>query len=451
MGEARQVTSRCPAMNTRAGLAPSPEGIRLIREPPESRQHHPRAIEPTLPASSPGARVAPDRPRSTSPPSGGGAPFDWIIVGGGPHGVCAARALTARGASVRIVDPSGVLLERWSERARAVKMVWMRSPAGHHLDAQPVSLHHFLHRPEHADVAELAGTLRRPTHEAFLRHSLEVVDTAGLDRSVVRGRVSSIQRRNGESIVLGDGLELRGRRVLIATGSNTPRIPAWAKRLRDEGAPIRHVFEGDAPLDLDLVGGGISSVQRALMVHRATRRTVRVWMRHPLREAEFDFDRDWTKHRFAAEWNALDESARIDFLARHTGRGSVPGGLARRVERAVRNGSLRVAHELPEFEWDAAAQELRLRGAEGTVRSSGVTLLTGLEPESISGWLRSTADDLGLPVVHGMPRLGADMEWGEGIHVTGSLARLRLGPMAPNLVGARWATSLLPGVRMQPV
>ncbi|MEE2941656.1 MAG: FAD/NAD(P)-binding protein [Planctomycetota bacterium] len=281
-------------MITRAGRAPSPEGIQPIREPPGSRQHHPRAIEPTRPASVSEARVVPDRPRTTPSPSGGGALFDWIIIGGGPHGVCAARALTAGGASVRIVDPSGALLERWSTRARAVEMVWMRSPAGHHLDAQPVSLHHFLHRPEHADVAELAGRLRRPTHEAFLRHSREVVETAGLDRSVVRGRVDSIRRRGDELLVLGEDVELRGERVLIATGSNTPRIPAWAKRMRDEGAPIRHVFEGDAPLDLDLVGGGISSVQRALMVHRATRRTVRVWMRHPLREAEFDFDRDWT-------------------------------------------------------------------------------------------------------------------------------------------------------------
>ena len=203
--EALWTAFRCPAMNTRAGLARAPEGIRLIREPTRSRQHHPRAIEPTHPASASEARVVPDRHRTMPSPSGGGALFDWIVVGGGPHGVCAARALTAGGASVRIVDPSGALLERWGVRARAVEMVWMRSPAGHHLDAQPVSLHHFLHRPEHADVAELAGTLRRPMHEAFLRHSREVVDGAGLDRSVVRGRVSSIQRRGSELLVLGEG------------------------------------------------------------------------------------------------------------------------------------------------------------------------------------------------------------------------------------------------------
>lgn len=377
--------------------------------------------------------------------------FDWVIVGGGPHGACAGRALLDHGASVRLVDPSGSLLDRWKARARAVEMVWMRSPAGHHLDAQPVSLHHFLHRKEHADVAELAGIFRRPTHEAFLRHSTEVIGQAGLDRCVVRGRVESIRREAGGLLVQGDGVELRARRVLIATGSNAPRIPVWARQLRSEGAPIRHVFEGDAPLDLDLVGGGISSIQRALMVRRATRRTVRVWMRHSVREAEFDFDRDWAKHRFASEWVQLDEAARMDFLARNAGRGSVPRGLAKRFERAVRNGSVRVEHELPHFEWDAAAAELTLRGSEGPVRSAGVTLLTGFEPEGVTGWLRTVADDLGLPMVDGMPRLARDMEWGEGIHVSGSLARLRLGPMAPNIVGARWATSLLPSVRMQPV
>ena len=78
-------------------------------------------------------------------------------------------------------------------------------------------------------------------------------------------------------------------------------------------------------------------------------------------------------------------------------------------------------------------------------------MLSRLPWKACPSWLGATAQRLGLPVVQGLPRLDADMQWGQGIHVCGPLARLRLGPMAPNLVGARWAVSRLPGVRMQPV
>ena len=60
-------------------------------------------------------------------------------MGGGPHGVCAARALASQGATVRIVDPAPRLLHRWEERAGTVGMTWMRSPQSHHLDALPVA------------------------------------------------------------------------------------------------------------------------------------------------------------------------------------------------------------------------------------------------------------------------------------------------------------------------
>lgn len=375
--------------------------------------------------------------------------FDWVIVGGGPHGVCAGRALAESGATVRIVEPSGQLLGRWQARARSVDMKWMRSPAMHHLAAQPVSLHHFLHRKEHADVKELAGMWKRPLHEAFLRHSWEVIDEAGLKNAVVRGRVASVREDAGGLIVLGDDVELRGRQVLLATGSNQPRVPEWSHALRVEGAPIHHAFEEQVPVHHDLLGGGISAVQRALMISRGTGRTVRIWMRRPVTVADFDFDRLWTKHRFLAEWGERDEPNRLDFLARNRSRGSVPEGLARRLARAVKRGSIEVILGEPSFEWNGAAERLVIKSGGRTVESTGLTLMTGLMPETLGGWMADLAEGLQLPQVAGLPRLDSRMEWGRGIHLSGGLARLSLGPMAANLIGARWATSRLPRVRMQ--
>lgn len=376
--------------------------------------------------------------------------LDWVIVGGGPHGVCAARALVEAGASLRVVEPSGQLLHRWSSRADAVAMTWMRSPVAHHLDKHPSSLHHFLHREENADVAGLAGAFRRPTHSAFLRHAHELVTRYRLAESVVRGRVTSLREDGGNVVVEGEGVELRARRVLIATGSNALRIPTWAHRLRQAGAPIRHLFEQEAALDHDIVGGGISAVQRALAVHRKTGRTVRLWMRNRVRVADFDYQQSWARHRFVAEWSAMTEAERMAFFARHPSRGSVPTGLAARLGKALRRGSIRVEQGGLSVEQDVAGRRLVLHGSQRASTSNGLTLATGLHPETVSGWLRSSAKHLGLPLAADLPRLDDNMQWGRGVYVCGALARLRLGPMASNVIGARWATAKLPGVRMRP-
>ena len=162
--------------------------------------------------------------------------LDWIVVGGGPHGVCAARALQAAGAELRIVDASGELLHRWSTRAQAVAMTWMRSPVVHHLDQHPTELHHFLHHRDNSDVASLARPYLRPMHAAFLRHTRHVIARDRLQEVVLPGRVESIRDEGGGLVVEGADVLLRARRVLLATGSNQLRIPAWARRLREEGA-----------------------------------------------------------------------------------------------------------------------------------------------------------------------------------------------------------------------
>ena len=376
---------------------------------------------------------------------------DWIIVGGGVHGVCAARALSERGAAVCIFEASGRLLERWTARTKAVGMTRMRSPANHHLDAAPVSLHHFVHRPENADISDLAGLFRLPLSEAFQRHCQEVISANGLEELVVPARVEAIRAEGSQLVVEGGGRACRAARVLLATGSNRPRVPSWARRLREEGAPVQHVFEPEAGLGSDILGGGISAVQRALMVRRLTQKPVRLWLRRPLRVDEFDFDRAWAKHRFLGKWSSLEDADRCAFLDRHPRLGSVPSQLDVRLRKAVKRGQVEIELGEPVVDWDAGQGLLQLRGKRRTVASSGLTLATGFVQEAAPDWLRPSAERFGLPSVRGLPRLDECMHWGRGLYASGPLARLRLGPMASNIVGARWATSLLPGARMQPV
>ena len=73
--------------------------------------------------------------------------LDWVIVGGGIHGVHIAACLLGGGGldpeRVRIVDPGPRLLSRWRSCSEAAGMSYMRSSVMHHLDTQPYSLLRF--------------------------------------------------------------------------------------------------------------------------------------------------------------------------------------------------------------------------------------------------------------------------------------------------------------------
>ncbi len=377
---------------------------------------------------------------------------DWVIVGGGIHGTCAARALVAAGAEVAIIDPAPRLLDRWRSRAAAVSMRWLRSPASHHLDRAPVSLHHFVHGENDPGALRLAGPFRRPNLEAFMRHSSRVIADWGLERRLVKSVVTSIRQEGGLHRVECASAEPRlARRVLLAVGSNRLRRPGWAATLADRGAPIRHVFEaGGDPVE-DVIGGGISAVQVALHASTKDGARVRLWHRAPLRVSEFDFAWSWAKHRFMGTWQDLGPRGRQDFLQRTPRRGSVPPGLERRLSSAVSSGRIQLMGPVGRVGWDGGSAQLSLEGAGSRYPSAGVVLATGVEQQSAPAVAEHVGLATELPTSAGFPLLGDDMDWGMGIHVTGPLARLRLGPVAPTIVGARWATSKLPGVRLQPV
>ena len=73
--------------------------------------------------------------------------LDWVIIGGGIHGVhIAARLLGEAEVSpekLRIVDPAEQLLARWKSHTTTTGMSHLRSPAVHHLDLDPWSLQRF--------------------------------------------------------------------------------------------------------------------------------------------------------------------------------------------------------------------------------------------------------------------------------------------------------------------
>ena len=73
--------------------------------------------------------------------------LDWLIIGGGIHGVHLAARIIGDGKvppeTIRIVDPADRLLDRWLTRTATTGMRHLRSPVVHHLDLEPWSLKHY--------------------------------------------------------------------------------------------------------------------------------------------------------------------------------------------------------------------------------------------------------------------------------------------------------------------
>jgi hypothetical protein len=61
-----------------------------------------------------------------------------------------------------------------------------------------------------------------------------------------------------------------------------------------------------------------------------------------------------------------------------------------------------------------------------------------------SPWLDEIIDWFDLPIADcGYPIVDQQLQWQRGLHVTGSLAELELGPPAANIVGGRLAAERL--------
>lgn len=76
--------------------------------------------------------------------------LDWLIIGGGIHGVHAAHVLVDGQGwprdRVRLLDPHPELLANWTRLSGSVGMAFMRSPGVHHLGLEAGDLTKFARR-----------------------------------------------------------------------------------------------------------------------------------------------------------------------------------------------------------------------------------------------------------------------------------------------------------------
>ena len=379
--------------------------------------------------------------------------LDWLIIGGGIHGVhIAARLLGESGVAperLRIVDPGDRLLAHWRSCAATTGMTHLRSPGVHHLDLDPFSLLHFAgkrKKRKRRKTGLFAPPYDRPALALFNAHCDRVVETFGLANLHIQDRAAKCSvDRDGVGVQLSSGREIAAQHLVLAIGaSEQPEWPDWVPRSH---ARVHHVFEPgfdgwpSSSATVVVIGGGISAVQVALRLVEEGHR-VHLVSRHALRQHQFDSDPGWLgpkcMERFHRERD-FDRRRTLIAEARH--KGSVPPDVRRALRRSIAGGQL-LWHEGEVEGFDARRDVLALRlVTHSGLEAERVLLATGFTSTRPGG---SMVDALiasaSLPCARcGYPIVDSALRWHPRIHVSGPLAELELGPASRNIAGARLA------------
>ena len=379
---------------------------------------------------------------------------DWLIIGGGIHGVHIAARLIGDAEvdpeRLVIVDPGERLLERWRTCTEITGMTHLRSPSVHHLDLEPWDLQRFAGKRETRKRGLFAPPYDRPKLTLFNDHCDRVIETFNLDKRHLRAKATACSLHcGGVSVSLSNGLKVLAQRVVLAIGaSHQPAWPEWAPK----GSPrVHHVFEPgfdgwpSGEETLIVVGGGISGGQVALRLLKEGHR-VHLVSRHAPREHQFDSDPGWLGPKYMAsferERRAEHRRAMIT-EARH--RGSVPPDVNRALRRAIRREAL-VWHESEIDGLEVAETGLTMRLGSGEVlEAERVLLATGFASRRPGGALIDTlVESAALPCAScGYPIVDETLRWHPRLYVSGPLAELELGPSSRNISGARRAADRL--------
>lgn len=376
--------------------------------------------------------------------------LDWLIIGGGIHGVhIAARLLGEAGIApdrLCIVDPGSRLLARWHTCTKTTGMTHLRSPSVHHLDLNPWSLQRFAGKRKNRRAGLFAPPYDRPALRLFDAHCDQVIETYGLAALHIQARATRCSVDcDGVHVRLSTGGEIVARQVALAIGAGEqPEWPDWAPRRHER---VHHIFAAGfdgwprSEETIVVVGGGISAGQVALRLSEEGHQ-VHLVSRHALRKHQFDSDPGWLGPKFMASFSRerdVDRRRALITKARH--QGSVAPDIQRALRGAISRGAL-LWHEGEVEKLDEHGTALTMHLTTGTmVQPQRVLLATGFSSHRPGGALIDQLVESGsLPCARcGYPIVDSALRWHPRVHVSGPLAELELGPASRNIAGARRA------------
>lgn len=393
-----------------------------------------------------------------------------VLVGAGPSALALAVAMVREGVKVdRItaIDPAGRWLHAWDEQLARQQVTDLRSGWVFHPDPDPTAMRRWL--SSHGGVARAPG--RTPPVDVFSGFANHVLRRTGLLDRVARGTVEALvpepDGRPGIALELEDGATYRSRAVVIAANPARPVQPHWSRRAMPDAPPVYHSTQLDLrdeqPMPdkhVTVVGGGVTAAHLAIGAARAGAE-VTILSRRPLRRQPFDVPDRWFRAGQAQRFDTSRSPSERLAHVRHERQGSVPPWLARQLDAPGGTGEPEPATEAEAPLFAASGAPVPLAGTitcrvgeVGSLLAGRVATTEGVEWRADEVWLatgtRTVVDALPfvaklrqthpLELHEGLPLLGPGLRWpGLPLWFTGAATLLEVGPLAPNLAGARVA------------
>ncbi|KAH8732732.1 hypothetical protein GQ44DRAFT_601258 [Phaeosphaeriaceae sp. PMI808] len=198
-----------------------------------------------------------------------------------------------------------------------------------------------------------------------------------------------------------------------------------------------------------IVGGGLTSIQLADLAIK--RGVSKVWllMRGDLKVKYFDVDLDWVgkfrNYKQAEFWTADTDEERFDMILQARNGGSLTPRYRKILDAHVASGkiSLHTHTTLQSVNWDMQLKTWTTVKSQPEIafpEIDYVVFATGIQSDiSTIPFLQTIQQQHPIETIGGFPCVNDDLMWNDDVplFVTGRLGALRLGPGAPNLVGAR--------------
>ncbi len=388
--------------------------------------------------------------------------LDWLIIGGGIHGVHIAARLIGEAQiapeRLRIVDPSDRLLARWRSCTAATGMTHLRSASVHHLGIDHGALRNFAGKQKSRKPGMFALPYARPSLSLFNSHCDHIEETFGLADLHIRNRAlkCSIEQERVE-VQLDNGCELDTQNLVLAIGSSEqPKWPKWAPQ---SNPYVHHIFEPEfdgwpsGHQTVMVVGGGISEAHVVLRLVKEGHH-VHLVSRHALRQNQFDSDPAWLGWKYTAHFSReQNPKQRREMITKARHSGSVPPEVARSLRRAIAN------KQLWWHEGEISQLVIRDNGILASIETGTnvfadrLLLATGFASKRPGG---AMVDELISSAslacaCCGYPIIDTKLRWHPRIYVSGPLAELELGPVSRNIAGARRAGDRIVGAALKTI
>ena len=425
------------------------------------------------------------------------------IIGGGIHGVSIAlrllREVPTTANRLAIVDRHPLPLTQWRRKTERQGMVFLRSPAVHHIMPDALGIVEYAERHNRTD--ELAPPYAQPSTQLFWDFCTDTLSSVGAESpgppkeigfpssvgaespgtpkeigfpsSVGAGspcppkhniyhqfEVAKLRWDKGTSkfpfrLVSTNNIGFRSSCVILAIGADDCAYvpPAFMQWQRQYPETVLHAsqFTVDSEGKQDregkivIVGGGLTAGTLAKSLSERGHHVVLI-ARKALKTEQFDFPPIWLGPKALTEFaNETDFRRRYDIIQQNRGEGSITPDV---MEAVVSASNIDLypktcIRSIVATEESPLIQRLQIETTQGIITDvSRVVLATGYRFDLRRyGFLAELITKHQIPIVRGLPCLDDDLQLHpiQNLFGSGTIAQLQIGPAAGNIAGASLA------------